>query len=114
VEDDPGVRRSTQLLLQGHGFDTRAYASGEGLLRDPGALNSDCLVADYKLGGMDGIELLKILRDRGWTGWAILITAFASEGLSERAIDSGFHRVFEKPLPERSLIGCVAYLTTNI
>jgi FixJ family two-component response regulator len=104
VEDDPAVRRSMQLLLQGQGFDGRGYPSGEILLSDAGFGNPACLVADYRMEPLDGITLLSRLRDQGWLGPAVLVTGFPSPELSQRAIAAGYAAVFEKPLRERSLI----------
>ncbi|HQR88626.1 MAG TPA: response regulator, partial [Caulobacter sp.] len=58
VEDDPGVRRSLQLLLHGRGFEVRAYASGLALLADPTALDAVCLVSDYRMPEIDGLLIL--------------------------------------------------------
>jgi FixJ family two-component response regulator len=104
IDDDPAVRRSMQLLLQGQGFDVRSYASGEALLSEAGFGNPACLVADYRMEKLDGIALLSHLRGRGWLGPAVLVTGFPSGELSRRAVDSGYSVVFEKPLRERSLI----------
>jgi FixJ family two-component response regulator len=60
-------------------------------------------VADYKLDRQDGIALLCHLREEGWQGPAVLVTAFPSAELSQRAISSGYAAIFEKPLRERSL-----------
>lgn len=110
VENDPAVRRSMQLLLQGRGFDVKAYAVGEHLLVEAAREPPDCFIADYLLDGPDGIAVLQALRQQGWAGPAILISAFASRELSARAIDAGFTHVFEKPLRERALIECVSRL----
>ena len=114
VEDDPGVRRSMQLLLQGQGFETRSYASGEALLADDGSRGADCLVVDYRLNGVNGIDLLLMLRQAGWAGRAILVTAFPSEELSKRATDSGYNKIFEKPLRERSLVEYVCSAVAGV
>jgi FixJ family two-component response regulator len=103
VEDDPAVRRSLQLLLRGQGFDVRAFASAETSTADGVFGNPACLVADYKLDRLDGIALLSSLRDSGWQGPAVLVTAFPSTELVEHAVKSGYAAVFEKPLRERSL-----------
>jgi FixJ family two-component response regulator len=103
VEDDPAVRRSLQLLLRGQGFDVRAFASAETSTADGVFGKPDCLVADYRLERLDGIALLSRLRSAGWQGPALLVTAFPSAELAERAIRSGYAAVFEKPLRERSL-----------
>jgi len=110
VENDPGVRRSMQLLLQGQGLDVKAYAASEPLLADAALRPPDCFVADYLLDGPDGIAVLKALRHQGWEGPAILVSAFASEELSTQALDAGFTQVFEKPLRERALVDTVSRL----
>ena len=110
VEDDPGVRRSMQLLFQGQGFDVRAYPSGEALLADKKSGDPACMVVDYKLSGIDGIALLELLRESGWNSSAVLVTGFPSADLAQRASDAGFALLFEKPLRERSLIEAVRRL----
>lgn len=107
VEDDSGVRRSLQLLLHGRGFEVRAYASGLALLADPTALGAVCLVADYRMPEIDGLLILKRLRNLGWRGQALLITAFPSARLIDQALAAGYGRVIEKPLVEAALVEAV-------
>lgn len=97
VEDDPAVRRSLQLLLQGRGMDVRAYAAGAPLLADPSALDAACFIADYRMSELDGLAILRALRARGWNGPAILITAFPSPELTRQAREAGFQTVIDKP-----------------
>lgn len=110
VEDDPGVRRSLQLLLQASGFDVRAYASGTALLADQTALDASCLIADYRMADSDGVDTLTELRAKGWGGPAILITAFPSSDLTDSATNAGFDEVFEKPLRKHVLVKTVERL----
>src|SRR3546814_14581555 len=44
VEDDPGVRRSVQLLLQAKGYDIRSHASSKALLADPLVMGAACQI----------------------------------------------------------------------
>ena len=111
VEDDAGVRRSLQLLLCARGFDVRAYASGKALLADPLADSASCMVADFQLEETDGIEVLSSMRRRGWSGPAVLITAYPTADLTARALASGFDQVLEKPFRENALGDAVARLT---
>lgn len=111
VEDDAGVRRSLQLLFRARGFDVRAYANGNALLADPLARDACCFVADYQLEETDGIEVLSRLRDSGWEGPAVLITAFPSTDLNARAAAQGFSQILEKPFREHALADAVARLT---
>lgn len=104
LEDDNAVRRSLQLLLQGRGFDVRAYASADALLADPQVAKADCVLVDYRLGSLDGIAVLHELRARNWAGPAILMTAFGSHGLTARARAAGFVEVLDKPFRDHAII----------
>jgi FixJ family two-component response regulator len=111
VEDDAGVRRSLQLLLHARGFEVRAYSAGAALLADPLADEAGCFVADYSMDDLDGLEVLARLRARGWCGPAVLITAFATADLREKALACGFDEVLEKPFREHVLGDTVVRLT---
>lgn len=104
LEDDPGVRRSMQLVFQGQGYDVRAFASGEALLGDARAVQAACLIADYALAGKDGISVLSSLRSAGWQGPALLVSAFATPDLERRARQAGFAEIFEKPVKLHLLV----------
>jgi len=103
VEDDPAVRRTLHLLLQAQGYLIRAYASGSALLADDSTLDADGMVADYMLPDMDGLDILKGLRTKGWTGAALLITGFPSDQLDKEARSCGFAEMVVKPLLGQSL-----------
>lgn len=104
VEDDAGVRRSLQLLLSGQGYDVRAYYEGQPLLADGQSLDAACLIADYRMGDMNGLAVLEGMRQRGWKGPAVLITAFPSAELAQRAEAAGFNTIIEKPLKPHALV----------
>lgn len=110
VEDEPAVRRSLQLVLQGSGFSVRSYGAGTALLADPAARNAHALVADYRLPDGDGLTILRNLRAAGFSGPAVLITAFNSPELAARAEAAGFNRILEKPLADRLLREAVSSL----
>ena len=110
IEDEPAVRRSLQLLLQGHGYSVRGYASAAALLADPSAPDAQALIADYRLRNDDGVSLLEQLKTLGFQGKAILITAFGSPALTAAAEAAGFARVLDKPFAERLLCDTVAHL----
>jgi FixJ family two-component response regulator len=107
IDDDEGVRRSLQLLLEGCGFDVRSFGSAIPLLNDNLVRDSDVLITDYLLPDRDGIALLETLRRQGWRGRAILITAFPSASLADRAKASGFAALLAKPLHQPQLIAAI-------
>lgn len=106
VEDDSAVRRSIQLILQARGYDVRAFSSGALALADPSAIEAACLVTDYRMVGMSGLDLLRGLRAVGWRRPAILITAHRSDYIEESE-GAMFDEILEKPLLDRRLCACV-------
>jgi two-component system, LuxR family, response regulator FixJ len=95
VDDDPAVRSSLAFSLETEGIAARASARGAELLLE--LPNVGCLVIDYKLTGMNGLDLLAELRRRRVVAPAILITTHPSSAVRARAAASGT-ALIEKPL----------------
>ncbi len=74
VDDDESVLGALTFLFEMEGFDVRAYRDGEILLAEPGFPESGCLIIDYKLPGVNGLDLIGRLRRRGAGLPAVLIT----------------------------------------
>jgi FixJ family two-component response regulator len=87
VDDDPAIRNSLAFSLRTEGIGVLAYASGAELLKDIPA--SGCLVIDYKLPGMTGLDLVAELRRRKIATPAILITTDPSEARASAARREG-------------------------
>lgn len=94
VDDDDSLRRSLARLLHVSGFDSVAYRSADDFLADTARPRFACLVLDIQLGGMSGIELARLLADRGSTTPVIFITAYDEPDVRDQALR----------------VGCAAYL----
>jgi CheY-like chemotaxis protein len=64
IDDDPAVRNSLKFALEIEGFSVRLYPTGAALLDEQAMPESGCLVTDYHLPGMNGLDLLTQLRER--------------------------------------------------
>jgi FixJ family two-component response regulator len=105
VDDDFGVLGSLRFLLETDGFQVRTFRSGAALLDAVAENDIDCIVIDYKMPNMNGIDLANRLRERHVHTPIVLITGYPDESISVRAAASGVRHVVLKPHLEDSLVG---------
>lgn len=96
VDDDAAVAHAVKFAFELDGFEVRTYPDGEGLLAAP-LPDRGCLVLDQHLPGLDGLDVLQRLRERGATLPAVLITTNPNRSLRNRARLAGAP-IVEKPL----------------
>ncbi len=104
VDDDDAVRQSLKFVLEIEGLQVRAYCDGAQLLAEPNMPTQGCLIVDYNMPGMNGIELVEHLRTRHVDLPAILMTGRISDHIRRKAGKAGFNQVIEKPLQDDSLV----------
>jgi len=105
VDDDVAVLSALKFAFEVEGFDVRAYANGESLLSAVDIPDAGCLVLDYKLPGLNGLQLLRRLRRRGVTLPAVLITTPEPIVVAQAA--SANVPIVEKPLLTSALLDTV-------
>ena len=105
VDDDEAVRNSLRNMMESEGFEVRAFSSGHDLLSEASLPAIGCLVVDYHMPAMNGLELVSSLRGRGVSIPAILITGNPTKYVRDRAAAIAV-LVVEKP-PGSYLLDCV-------
>ena len=104
VDDDAAVRAALKFVLEVEGFRVQVYDSATALLADGNLPTRACLVIDYRMPEVDGLELVDVLRARQVALPAILISGRVNRQLRSRAERSGVIRVLEKPLSDAALV----------
>jgi FixJ family two-component response regulator len=107
VDDDHDVLSSLRFLLEAEGFDVRTFRSGAALLWSSARDGADCLVVDYKMAGIDGLELVNKLRGVEVRTPIILITGYPDDNIKTKAGSAGVRQVLLKPNLQDSLVECV-------
>ena len=107
ADDDEAVRESLAVLIEAHGFHVRAFASGQDLLTGHAAEPAHCIVIDYHMPEITGLDVLQTLRDRGDSTPAILITGVPDSALHVKARMLGAFAVLYKPLTHAELMVAV-------
>lgn len=104
VDDDDAVRDSMRALLESHRMRVCAFSSANALLSSDALEDIDCFVLDFQMPGMNGLELVEALRHRGVGSAAILVSALAVAGSTERLRRAGVIASLMKPVSEGELI----------
>src|SRR5262245_29044391 len=106
VEDDHGMRRALQRVLEASGFAAEPFASAEALLATDAASRALCIVLDIHLPGMSGLALRQHLVDMGMHVPIIFITAQDSATLRRKATARPADYLV-KPCPAEALVAAV-------
>jgi len=106
VDDDDDVRRALRRLLIASGFAVAAFESGEAFLASlPSPHALDCLILDVHLGGMSGLELYQLLRQRAIAPPVVFITAHSELLDDVEWVDTP---CLQKPFDSEALIEAIA------
>jgi two-component system CheB/CheR fusion protein len=105
VEDDAATREAVKEFLTGRGMTVEAFENCEAFLAHAPSVSDGYLLLDYHFSGMDGFQLMDVLRERGTTLPVIFYTGRFDHGLKRRA--EGYPEVIaflQKPLGGQSLL----------
>jgi FixJ family two-component response regulator len=108
VDDDRSILRSIEYLLESADHPVRTFTSGAALL-DSGCLHEiACLISDIDMPGIDGFELLRLVRAARPALPTILLTGYP-ETLTRLPLPGvGKPRVFTKPFEGQELLTAVS------
>jgi two-component system, LuxR family, response regulator FixJ len=107
VDDNPGLRRSLQALLEAAALPVETYASAEEFLERHDARRPGCLLLDVRLRGRSGLDLQEELRRRQVRIPIIVMTGYGDVPTSVRAFKGGATDFLQKPVPPKKLLGRV-------
>jgi two-component system, OmpR family, response regulator ChvI len=103
VDDDRNILTSLSVALQSEGFVTRLYSDGEAALKALIDNPPDLAVLDIKMPRMDGMELLRRLRER--SEFPVIFLTSKDEELDEAlGLAMGADDYIAKPFSQRLLI----------
>jgi DNA-binding NtrC family response regulator len=108
IEDDPSVRQCYGRLFRREGYDPRLESCGVSVERNLEEYRDvAAVVLDYRMPGIDGLELIKRLRCLGFKVPAVMVTAFATAEVVLQAHQLGIRRVLSKPVNVSELLEAV-------
>jgi two-component system response regulator DctR len=107
VDDDRAGRESLCDLLESQGFVCAPFASAEEFLAGYDEAEEGCVITDYKMPGMSGVELQAELAERKSLLPVIVVSGFADVPVAVRAMQLGAVTLLQKPLDCGELLAAI-------
>lgn len=96
VDDEEDFREVCRIIFEDKGYETYLASSGEDCLSMLKEQSYDLVVTDLKMGGMDGIDLLKIIKEKQINSEVIIVTGFGTVDSAVSAMKLGAFSYFIK------------------
>jgi FixJ family two-component response regulator len=107
VDDDDALRNSLDNLIRSVGFRAQGFSSAEAFLRSNQAHDTECLILDVRMPGMNGLELQRQMVAAHWQIPIIFITSHADDDARARALEGGAVAFLYKPCREDDLLHAI-------
>ena len=104
VDDDDSVRESLEGFIRSLGFSADVFASAEEFLNSDHLRQTDCLILDVRMPGMNGLELQRQLLDNQSGIPVVFITSHEDEVARRQALKDGAVDYLLKPFSEEALL----------
>lgn len=107
VDDDAAVRDSIAFSLGTADLNTRTFESAIALLEALSGIEPGCIITDVRMPEMNGIELVRRLKQLHAPHPVIMITGHADVPLAIEAMKAGVVDFLEKPFEDDALLDAV-------
>ena len=108
VEDDPDLREAISVTLTLGRIPFQAFECAEDALPLIGHDDTQLLITDFRLPGMNGLQLLDSARARNPQLPVVVMTAYADTQLAIQALKSGARDFLVKPFMPQQLLEVIA------
>jgi signal transduction histidine kinase len=103
VDDEPGILKVLGISLADRGYRVLTAESGEEALRLFHEARPEVILTDIKMPGMDGIELLKIIKEESPNTEVIMITGHGEMELAIQSLKHDASDFITKPIHDEAL-----------
>ena len=105
IDDDESFRTALVGLLRSLGYEAQVFASAVEFINSGGEGSCDCIITDFCMPRMSGLDLIQLLTARGSTVPVIMVTGRPEPGLEAKAAAGGAVCLLMKPFEDDALIG---------
>ena len=113
VDDERGMRDTLLDILEERGYRVDVAGDGVQALEAIGTEAYDLVLMDIVMPRMNGVEVLRQLKQMGNDVTVIMMTAYAVQDLIEEALREGVYRVLYKPLDIEEVLRLIGEATSR-
>jgi DNA-binding NtrC family response regulator len=103
ADDDPSLRRVTQMQLEELGYEVMTAGDGNAAMELVAGSRPALVISDLKMPGISGLEVLKQIRAEHPETTVMMITAFGTVETAVEAMKAGAYDYITKPIDYRQL-----------
>jgi DNA-binding NtrC family response regulator len=103
IDDEKIVGSMAKRSLEQDGYEVETFLNGESALARLQEKNFDVVITDLKMKGIDGLEILRTVKQLYPGTVVIMITAFANLDVAIEALRDDVHDFFPKPVKIKDL-----------
>ncbi len=103
IDDEKIVGDMAKISLEEEGYEVETFLNADPALQRLREVNFDVVVTDLKMKGIDGLEVLRIVKQTHPETKVIMITAFADLDVAVEAIKGDVFDFFPKPVRIKEL-----------
>lgn len=103
IDDEKIVGDMAKISLEQDGYEVKTFLSAAPALDELKKEKFDVIITDLKMKGMDGLQLLRIVKALYPDIKVIMITAFANLDVAIEALRGDVHDFFPKPVKIKEL-----------
>lgn len=103
IDDDPLIARSLRLLLKSEQYDTLICENGMRGIEMMDHFHADVVLLDVQLGDVDGLEVLRHIKNSSMETRVIMITAYGTIENTVQAMQEGAFDYLTKPFDNRKV-----------
>ena len=114
ADDEVSLTKALVHILEKNNFSAEAVYNGEDALVYLESGNYDAAILDVMMPQMDGIQVLKRIREKGITTPVLMLTAKSEIDDKVEGLDSGANDYLTKPFDTRELLARLRVLTRSV
>lgn len=114
LDDEPDFRQALTRLLRTHGFEVGNFATPHEMATAMGTLRFDCLLLDLHMPGINGFDVLRLMRQQGLQIPVIVFTGHDKTETADLARALGASSFLLKPLDQAALLAAITRAVSHL